>query len=149
MLFYTEPHITLPPCVLLHSMLAFQIQRRDKIRLIKSQLFLTSIPLSRQSIKLHYELEYLVFTVESLGRRYVLFGPTPTMTKSSERFNRLFSLHLWTQNFSTATGLGFISHFDSFWTEWDLFKYDGLHLSRKGTGKLMCNFINFIAFSFN
>ncbi len=77
--------------------------------------------MARQSIKLHHELESLVSIVECLGRRCVLSGPTPCMTKSSERFSRLFSLHLWMQNFTTATGLGFISHFDSFWTEWDLF----------------------------
>ncbi len=51
------------------------------------------------------------------------------------------------QNVTTATGLGFISHFDSFWTEWDLFKYDGLHPNKKGTKKLISNCINCIAFS--
>ncbi len=84
----------------------------------------------------------------SLRRRCVLSGPTPTMTSSSECFIHLFSLHLWMQNFTTATGLGFISNFDSFWTKWDLFKYDGLHPNRKGTRKPIYNF-NFIAFSHN
>lgn len=32
-------------------------------------------------------------------------------------------------------------------TEWDLFKYDGLHPNKKGTKKLISNCINFIAFS--
>ena len=83
--------------------------------------------MSRQSHRLHYELESLVSTVESLGRRCVLSGPLPCMSKSSERFSPLFSLHQWMLNFSTATGVGFISHFDSFWTKQDLFKRDGLH----------------------
>ncbi len=51
------------------------------------------------------------------------------------------------QNVTTATGLGFISHFDSFWTEWDLFKYDGLHPNKKVTKTLISNCINCIAFS--
>ena len=51
------------------------------------------------------------------------------------------------QNFTTATGLGFISNFDYFWTEQDLFKRDGLHLNRMGTSRLINNLINFTAFS--
>lgn len=54
----------------------------------------TNDVMARQSIKLHHELESLVSVVECLGRRYVLSGPTPSMTKSSERFSHLFSLHL-------------------------------------------------------
>ena len=99
--------------------------------------------MSRQSIKLHYDLESLATSVESLRRRFILSGPTPSLTKSSEHFSRLFSLHRWMENFTTATGLGFISKFNSLWTKWDLFKPDGLHLNRKGTGILTQNFINF------
>ncbi len=101
----------------------------------------------RQSIKLHYDLESLATTIESLGRRCVLSGPTPVMSKGSERFSRLFSLHQWLENFTTATGLGFISHFDSFWTKREMFRPDGLHLNRKGTGQLTQNLINFVAFN--
>ncbi|KAL7398411.1 hypothetical protein ABVT39_009423 [Epinephelus coioides] len=107
----------------------------------------TNDVMSRQSTQLHYDLESLVNTVESLGKICVLSGPIPTMLKSSERFSRLFSLHLWMHSFATATGLGFISNFDYFWTERDLFKSDGLHLNRMGTERLSRNFINFIAFS--
>uniref|UniRef100_A0A667WT91 SGNH hydrolase-type esterase domain-containing protein n=1 Tax=Myripristis murdjan TaxID=586833 RepID=A0A667WT91_9TELE len=84
----------------------------------------TNDVMSRQSTKLHYELESLASTVESLGRRCVLSGPTPVFMRSSERFSRLFSLHSWLENFTMATGLGFISHFDSFWIRRDLFKHD-------------------------
>ena len=108
----------------------------------------TNYVMSRECIKLHYELESLASTLESLGKRCVLSGPIPTMTKSSERFSRLFNLHLML-NVTTAPGLSFISHFDSFWTEKDLFKYDGRHLNRKVTGILIGNFINFIYFSLN
>ena len=107
----------------------------------------TNDVMSRQSSKLYYDLESLATTVESLGRRFIFSGPTPSVSKSSEHFSRLYSLHQWLENFSTATGYGFISHFDSFWTRWDLFKHDGLHLNRKGTGILIHNLINFIAFN--
>ena len=107
----------------------------------------TNDVMSRQSLKLHHDLESLVNTIESLGKICVLSGPVPTLSKSSERFSRLYSLHMWMQNFATATGLGFVSNFDWFWTEHELFKTDGLHLNRKGTEKLIHNFINFIAFS--
>ena len=33
--------------------------------------------MSRQSIKLHYDLESLATSVESLRRRFILSGPTP------------------------------------------------------------------------
>lgn len=109
----------------------------------------TNDVMSRHSIKLHHDLESLATTVECLGRRFILSGPIPSLSKSSERFSRLFSLHQWMENFSTATGLAFISHFDSFWTRQDLFKHDGLHLNKRGTGVLIQNFINFIAFNLN
>lgn len=102
--------------------------------------------MSKQSIKLQFELDSLASIVESLGRRCILSGPTP-MSKGSEHFSCLFNLHVWMQNISTATGLGFNSHFDYFWTKRDLFKCDGLHLNRKGTGILTKNCIHFIAFS--
>ena len=50
------------------------------------------------------------------------------------------------QNFTTAAELGFISKFDYFWTEQDLFKCDGLHLNRMGTNH---NLTNFTVFSLN
>lgn len=53
------------------------------------------------------------------------------------------------QSFTTATGLGFISNFDSFWTKWGLFKYEGLHLNKKVTGLLIESFVNSFAFSLN
>ena len=92
--------------------------------------------MSRQSTKLYYELESLVNAVESLGKHCVLSCPIPALTKSSERFSRLFSLHTWMQNFTTATGLGFISSFDYLWTEQDLFKSDGLYLNSMCTNRL-------------
>lgn len=107
----------------------------------------TNDVMSRQSLKLHHDLESLVNTVESLGKICVLSGPVPTLLKSSECCSHLFSLHMWMQNFATATGLGFVSNFDCFWTEHELFKTDGLHLNRKGSEKRIHNFINFIAFS--
>ena len=107
----------------------------------------TNDVMARRSLKLYHDLESLILTVESLGKRCVLSGPIPTLLKSSERFSRLFGLHTWMQNFTTAAGHGFISNFDYFWTERDLFKADGLHLNRKGSERLTKNFINFIAFS--
>ncbi|XP_073320704.1 uncharacterized protein [Pagrus major] len=63
----------------------------------------TNDVMSRRSCKLYHDLESLIHTVESLGKRCVLSGPIPTLLKSSERFSRLFSLHTWMQNFTTAT----------------------------------------------
>lgn len=54
---------------------------------------------------MNYELESLASTVESLGRRCVMSGPTVT--------------------------------------------FDGFHPTRNRTGKLILDFINFIAFSLN
>lgn len=108
----------------------------------------TNDVMTRHSIKLHHDLESLATTVESLGKNFLFSGPIPSLSKS-ERFSRLFSLHQWMENFCTATGLGFISHFDSFWTKRDLFKHDGLHLNKRGTGVLSRNLINFIAFNLN
>lgn len=51
----------------------------------------TNDDMSRQSSKLHYELESLTSTVESLGRRCVLSGPTLTVTKSSNALS-VFSI---------------------------------------------------------
>ncbi len=107
----------------------------------------TNDVMSRQSVKLHHDLESLVNTVESLGKICVLSGPIPTLSKSSELFSHLYSLHHWMRNFATATGLGFISNFNYFWTDRDLFKPDGLHLNKMGAEMLTRNFINFIAFS--
>ncbi len=107
----------------------------------------TNNVMSRHSAKLHHDLESLATTVESLGKRFILSGPIPSMSKSSERFSHLFSLHQWLENFTSATGFGYISHFDSFWTRCDLFRHDGLHPNMKGTNVLTHNLINFIAFN--
>lgn len=79
----------------------------------------------RQSAMLHYELEFL--TVESLAT-YIAF------------YTSFLPAHADAKNFATASGLGFISHFDSFWTRWDLFIHDRLHPNRKGTEILISNF---------
>ena len=71
----------------------------------------TNDVMSRQSVKLHHDLESLVITIESLGKICVLSGPIPTLSKSSERFSRHYSLHHWMRNFTTATGLDVISNF--------------------------------------
>ena len=46
----------------------------------------TNDVMSRRSFKLYHDLESLIHTVESLGKRCVLSGPIPTLLKSSERF---------------------------------------------------------------
>lgn len=56
----------------------------------------------------------------ALGRKCVLSGPMPTITKSSEHFIHLFGLQHWIQNFMKATWLGFISDSESFMTPWEL-----------------------------
>lgn len=73
--------------------------------------------ISRESNKLNYELVSVDFTVESLGSRWVLSGPCPTMTKSSEHFRQLFSLHQWMENLSLPLEFAqlFCLLFDSLW----------------------------------
>uniref|UniRef100_A0A671TMH6 SGNH hydrolase-type esterase domain-containing protein n=1 Tax=Sparus aurata TaxID=8175 RepID=A0A671TMH6_SPAAU len=107
----------------------------------------TNDVMARNSSKLHADLESLCYTVESLGRRCLMSGPIPTFSKNSERFSRLFSLHIWLKNFCSAAGYDFISNFDYFWTNSSLYRSDGLHPNRKGTKQLTDNFIQFIAFS--
>lgn len=63
---------------------------------------------------------------------------SPLFCRAFKSVNELITgkfRHLWMQNLSAATGLGFISHFDSIWTKWDQFKYDG-HPKRNGTKNL-------------
>ena len=84
---------------------------------------------------------------ESLGRRCIMSGPIPNLSKNSERFSRLFSLHHWLKNFCSAAGYDFISNFDYFWTNSRLYRADGVHPNRKGAKQLTANFIQFIAFN--
>lgn len=81
----------------------------------------TNDVMSRQSVKLHHDLESLVNTVESLGRFLFYLAQYPHCQKA-QCFSYLYSPHHWMCNFATATGLGFISNFDYFWTERDLLK---------------------------
>ena len=107
----------------------------------------TNDVMARNSSKLQSDLESLCSTVESLGRHCLMSGPIPTLSKHSERFSRLYSLHIWLKNFCSATGYDFISNFDYFWTNSGLYRKDGLHPNRKGTKQLTDNFIQCIAFS--
>ena len=107
----------------------------------------TNDVMSRESSRLYAELSSLAITVQSLGRRCVLSGPIPDMFNSSERFSRVLNLHTWMQNYCIATDVFFISNFDSFWSQSDLFKRDKLHPNTKGIATLTRNFISFIAFS--
>lgn len=100
--------------------------------------------IARQSCKLHLDLEALVAIVESLGVRCILSGPIPLVTNSSERFSHSFNLHLWMQNFTSATGYGFISNFDAFWKVPSFYRNDGLHLNATGLATLARNYNNFI-----
>lgn len=74
-------------------------------------------------------------------------GPIPNLSKNSERFSRLFSLHHWLKNFCSAAGYDFISNFDYFWTNSRLYRADDVHPNRKGTKQLTTNSIQFIAFN--
>ncbi len=53
------------------------------------------------------------------------------------------------QNFTTATGLVYISNFDYFWSRWDLLKNYALYPDRKRTVKQTSHFIKLIDFSHN
>ena len=103
--------------------------------------------MSRQSSKLHRDLESLCCTVESLGKRCIISGPIPNASRNSERFSRLYSLHQWLQGFCSATGLDYIANFDSFWSNTSMYKADGVHLNKRGTKLLTKNAINYIAFN--
>lgn len=107
----------------------------------------TNDVMDKQSTKLRIQLESLAITIQSLGKTCVFSGPIPTLSKSSERFSRLYSLHEWLKNFCTATGQGFISHFDFFWTRHGLYNSDGLHPNIKGVKQLTKNIIQYIAFN--
>ena len=105
--------------------------------------------MNRECSKLHAELSSLVTTIESLGKKCVLSGPIPDLFNKSERFSRVWSLHVWLQKYCTTTDAVYISNFDSFWCQSDLFKKDKLHPNTKGLATLTRNFINFIAHDLN
>lgn len=69
----------------------------------------------------------------------------PLLKLWGEVASSLVPLSNWMKKFTTATGCGFISNLDSFWTRRDLFKQGGVHLSRNGTGILSHNVFGFIA----
>lgn len=103
--------------------------------------------MDRNSSQLCADLESLCCTIESLGRRCLMSGPIPTLSRGSEWFSHLFSLHHWLKNFCSAAGYEFISNFDYFWNNKSLYRADGLYFNRKGTQQLTTNFIRFIAFN--
>ena len=107
----------------------------------------TNDVMSRQSAKLRFQLESLAITIQSLGKTFIFSGPIPAPSKGPEHFSRLWSIHEWMKTFCIATGNGFISNFDCFWTRVDLYKSDGLHLNAKGSNQLNRNLIQFIAFN--
>lgn len=109
----------------------------------------TNDVMDKESVILRDQLKSLAITTQSLGRTCIFSGPIPAPSKSPEHFSRLYSLHEWLKCFCTATGHGFISNFDCFWTRYDLFKPDGLHPNRKGTKQLAKNFIQHIAFNWD
>lgn len=103
--------------------------------------------MARNYSKLHADLESMCYTIESLGKCCLLSGPIPTLSRNSERFSRLFSLHHWLKNICSAAGYNFVSNFDYFWTNPSLYRADGVHPNRKGTNLVTTHFIQFIAFS--
>ena len=106
----------------------------------------TNDVMDRNSVKLQADLESLCCTIESLGKRCIVSGPIPTLSKHSERFSRLYSFHHWSKHFCSALGYDFISNFDYFWCAPNLFKLDGVHPNNKGTQQLSKNIIIFFAF---
>lgn len=110
----------------------------------------TNDVMDKQSVKLYEHFESLALKIQDLGKTCIFSGPIPTSPlKGSERFSRLVSLHEWLKYFCLATGYGFISQFDSFWTRPDLYKPDGLHPNIKGVKLFTTNLIYHIAFNFN
>lgn len=103
--------------------------------------------MERQSARLHREFEELCFKIESLGKRCIISGPIPSPVHGSECFSRLFSLHQWLNNFSTASGFNFVGHFDYFWARLDLYDKDGIHPNQDGIRQLTFNLLNYIAFA--
>ena len=75
--------------------------------------------------------------IESLWKICFFSGPIPAMRKSSENFSHIFSMHPWLDNFCVATGLGFINHLNCSWTREHPYKWDNLHLNRRGTRLLI------------
>lgn len=90
--------------------------------------------------KLTADYEALAAKIEKLGKKCIFSGPIPTLRGSSETFSRIYSADQWLRNFCSACGYGYISHFDSFWTEEKLYKYDRLHPNHKGITVLAKNF---------
>ena len=80
---------------------------------------------------------------------FVLSGPIPAMFKNDEHFSRLLSLNSWMKNYCLATEAEFINNFNTFWTQRDLFKADGLHPNMKGVKRITKHFIDFIAYKIN
>ncbi|KAL7373121.1 hypothetical protein ABVT39_027882 [Epinephelus coioides] len=93
----------------------------------------------RQSIKLHENYKALGTMIDSLGKTCIFSGLIPSLRRSSEFFSRLYSADQWLRHFCTACGYGYISHFDSFWTDSGLYKHDKLHPNSNGVTVLASN----------
>ncbi|KAK0137933.1 RNA-directed DNA polymerase from mobile element jockey [Merluccius polli] len=61
--------------------------------------------MDRQSEKLHQDFEMLCCTIQNLGKSCIISGPIPSLSKGSECFSRLFSLHQWLRTFCLAVGI--------------------------------------------
>ena len=112
------------------KLLPLLIERHPSVRTVIVHAGTCDV-MSRQSTKLQQEFERLIFTVENLGRTCIVSGPLPTIRRRNERFSRLFSLDKWLENFCTATGLAYISNFDTFWSKPQLLRLDCI-LTEKG-----------------
>lgn len=90
-----------------------------------------NVIIARKASKLHTDLEYLCYTIESLEKCCIMSGTIPALSKSSARFTALFSLHHRLKSLSNSI----------------LYTAGGVHANRKVTKQLTTNFIQFIAFS--
>ena len=62
-----------------------------------------------------------------------------------EHFSCMWGMHEWLKALCTATGLGFISNFDGFWTRSHLYKADGLHPNWRGANEMARNYKDFLS----
>lgn len=57
----------------------------------------------------------------------------PVPRVGPERQSQIRSLNAWMRRWCKEEGFKFVRHWDSFWDKRELYKRDGLHLSREGT----------------
>lgn len=88
--------------------------------------------MDRNSQSLKKDFINLLGLIQEVGMLPVVSGPIPSLRIEGEKFCRLWSLHVWLQNYCQDNGFPFADNFDSFWGKYELFSRDRCHPNEKG-----------------